>query len=59
MIIPIPVLEALQEHIDRTTSDYLHQYRESTLACNALQQGKNLGMLQEWLNAQKRGSDGS
>lgn len=57
-MIPPAVLEALQEHIDRTTADYFAEYADNTQACNALGQGRKLGMLQEWINAQKRGSDG-
>jgi hypothetical protein len=53
-VIPPAVLDALQEHIDRTTSDLLRQYKDNTDACNAIQQGKNLGKLQEWIFAQKR-----
>lgn len=59
MTVPPAVLDALQEHIDRTLADFYHQYRDNTEACNALQQGVQVGMLQEYVNSQKRNADGS
>lgn len=54
MTTPQAVLDAVQEHIDRTEADYRSQYHHNTEACNALGQGKKLGMLQQWVYEQKR-----
>lgn len=56
--VPTAILDALQEHIDRTEADLRHQYRDNTDACNAIRLGKHLGMLQEWVLIQ-RGNDHS
>jgi hypothetical protein len=56
-MIPPAVLAALQEHIDRTSGDYLRQFEkaeDSEPLRDAFYAGKNLGMLQEWVFAQKR-----
>lgn len=53
-MIPPAVLDALQEHIDRTLADLYKQYGNNAEACNAFQAGQNLGRLQEWLLAQRQ-----